>query len=128
MRIGIITGEFPPMQGGVGAYSRILAQQLAAQGHDIFILTDERARYEGDRIHLTNTIRRWDGRAWLKARAWAREHRLELVSLQYQTAAYAMSPWIHFLPDILRPLPVVTTFHDLRYPYLFPKAGVLRTW
>lgn len=128
MRIGIITGEFPPMHGGVGAYSRILAQHLAAQGQDIYILTDERARYEDDSIHFTNTIHRWDGRAWLKARAWAREHRLDLVSLQYQTAAHAMSPWIHFLPDILRPLPVVTTFHDLRYPYLFPKAGALRTW
>jgi glycosyltransferase involved in cell wall biosynthesis len=27
---------------------------------------------------------------------------------------------------VLRPIPVVTTFHDLRYPYLFPKAGGLR--
>jgi N-acetylglucosaminyl-diphospho-decaprenol L-rhamnosyltransferase len=29
MRIGIITGEYPPMQGGVGAYSQILAHTLS---------------------------------------------------------------------------------------------------
>ncbi len=51
-----------------------------------------------------------------------------MVNIQYQTAAYGMSPFIHFLPDALRPIPVVTTFHDLRYPYLFPKAGKLRDW
>src|SRR5262249_39205433 len=34
-------------------------------------------------------------------------------------------PWIHFLPQWAR-VPVVTTFHDLRFPYLFPKAGRLR--
>ena len=45
------------------------------------------------------------------------------MNIQYQTAAYGMSPFIHFLPDALRPIPVVTTFHDLRFPYLFPKAG-----
>ncbi|PJF26223.1 MAG: glycosyl transferase family 1, partial [Phototrophicales bacterium] len=46
----------------------------------------------------------------------------------FQTAAYGMSPFIHFAPDLLRPYPVVTTFHDLRFPYLFPKAGALRSW
>jgi glycosyltransferase involved in cell wall biosynthesis len=39
-----------------------------------------------------------------------------------------MSPTIHFIPDVVRSLPVVTTFHDLRFPYLFPKAGRLRDW
>src|SRR5690606_24795780 len=24
--------------------------------------------------------------------------------------------------------PVITTFHDLRFPYLFPKAGPVRNW
>ncbi|MCC6613616.1 MAG: glycosyltransferase family 4 protein [Anaerolineae bacterium] len=128
MHIGLVTGEFPPMQGGIGAYSRILAEHLADLGHNVSILTGERARYESNRIHLANVIHHWDARAWMQARAWVRDQQLDLACIQYQTAAYAMSPWIHFLPDILRPLPVVTTFHDLRVPYLFPKAGPLRTW
>jgi glycosyltransferase involved in cell wall biosynthesis len=64
----------------------------------------------------------------LQARAWASERNINILSLQYQTAAFEMSPWVHFLPDVLRSLPFVTTFHDLRYPYLFPKAGALRPW
>jgi glycosyltransferase involved in cell wall biosynthesis len=38
-----------------------------------------------------------------------------------------MHPAIHLLPRMLRRhAPVVVTFHDLRVPYLFPKAGPLR--
>ncbi len=50
-----------------------------------------------------------------------------MLNLQYQAAAYAMHPAINLLPQTLRKrLPVVVTFHDLRVPYLFPKAGPLR--
>jgi glycosyltransferase involved in cell wall biosynthesis len=59
-----------------------------------------------------------------------REARPDLVHLQYQTAAYGMSPVVNFLPLLLRcqgvRAPFVTTFHDVRPPYLFPKAGRLR--
>ena len=63
----------------------------------------------------------------LAIRAWARRHGLDIVNLQYQTAAYDMSPIIHFTQSAIS-APLVTTFHDLRYPYLFPKAGPLRGW
>ncbi len=51
-----------------------------------------------------------------------------MVHLQYQTAAYAMHPAVCLLPAWLRGkgYNVVTTFHDLREPYVFPKAGPLR--
>ena len=62
-----------------------------------------------------------------QARAWLRRVNPDIVNLQFQTAAFDMSPWIHFLPG-LAGAPVVTTFHDLRFPYLFPKAGPLRDW
>jgi glycosyltransferase involved in cell wall biosynthesis len=58
--------------------------------------------------------------------------------MQYQAAAYAMHPAINLFPrrlrlghrpgqDIPQPLAAVT-FHDLKVPYLFPKAGPLRSW
>jgi glycosyltransferase involved in cell wall biosynthesis len=55
-------------------------------------------------------------------------HELEVVDIQYQAAAYNMnSPAINFLPWRLRGITkTVVTFHDLRVPYLFPKAGPLR--
>jgi len=128
MRIGIVAGEYPPMQGGVGAYTRILAQELVRQGHKVFILSTSAAREAEDEISLSNSVRSWGLPSLLQARRWAEAERLDVVNIQFQTAAFQMSPWIHFLPMVMRETPVVTTFHDLRYPYLFPKAGRLRDW
>ncbi|NLE76769.1 MAG: glycosyltransferase family 4 protein, partial [Chloroflexi bacterium] len=54
----------------------------------------------------------------------------DVVHIQYQAAAYALHPAINLLPwwlRLTRPrLRTVVTFHDLRVPYLFPKAGPLR--
>lgn len=131
MRIGIVTGEYPPMQGGVGAYTAILAQALVNAGHRIRICTRTAANSppsDDSNIQIDSIITRWDWSALQQVRTWAQKQQLELVNIQFQTAAFDMSPWIHFLPTMLRPIPVVTTFHDLRVPYLFPKAGKLRNW
>ena len=52
------------------------------------------------------------------------------MHIQYQSAAYNLHPAVNLLPRGLHgsawPHHVVTTFHDLRVPYLFPKAGPLR--
>lgn len=128
MRIGIITGEFPPRQGGVGAYTRILAEHLAAQNQHVFILSERASRSDSTAFELTSRIDDWGFRCFAVIRTWAHECAPDIVCLQYQTAAYAMSPWIHAIPRIIRPIPFVTTFHDLRPPYLFPKAGPLRAW
>jgi glycosyltransferase involved in cell wall biosynthesis len=128
MRIGIVTGEYPPMQGGVGAYSRILAMTMAQQGHQIFVFSSQQAREDHPRISLTNNIQSWNLPVLRQIRRWAQTYRLNVVNLQFETVAYGMSPWIHFLPDFLRHIPVVTTFHDLLFPYLLPKAGPLRDW
>lgn len=128
MRIGIITGEYPPMQGGVGAYSQILAQTFADQGHDVFVLSNQAAQENHPGVALNNAVQSWHPRSLLTFRRWAQEKRLDVVNVQYETAAYSMSPWIHFIPDVARGRSVVTTFHDLLFPYLFPKAGPLRDW
>lgn len=128
MRIGFITGEYPPMQGGVGAYTQVLAETLAAQGHDPFVLTDITAGEHDHPIPVRGGVATWGLTGLREARRWSRAHKLDVVNLQFQTAAFRMSPYVHFLPEVLRPLPVVTTFHDLRVPYLFPKAGALREW
>ncbi len=44
MRIGLVTGEFPPMEGGVGAFTDQLARSLAALDHEIHIITSTKAR------------------------------------------------------------------------------------
>lgn len=129
MRIGIVSGEYPPMRGGVGAYSAILAQHWADMGHIVRLFSAPGVDTGRTDIPLTPAPDRWRWRSLRAVRNWARQEHLDIVSLQFQTAAFGMSPFIHFLPWALRGVaPLVTTFHDLRYPYLFPKAGPLRNW
>ncbi len=127
MRIGQITGEYPPMQGGVGAFTQELGRALTALGHDVFVYTDRRAAPDPTgTLHITAQAHGWGvGTLW-RVHRWARAQRLDVVNLQYQAAAYGMTPPLHVLPLLLRKPRVVITFHDLLVPYLFPKAGPLR--
>lgn len=124
MKIGMITGEFPPMPGGVGAFSRILAETMQSQGHEIQLLS--RNGTQSDTLPLS-TISSWGMGSITPIQEWVQKHQFDVINLQFQTAAYDMSPFVHFLPQVT-PVPIVTTFHDLRFPYLFPKAGKLRNW
>ncbi|HSM54689.1 MAG TPA: glycosyltransferase family 4 protein [Candidatus Sulfomarinibacteraceae bacterium] len=145
MRIGLVTGEFPPMEGGVGAFTRELARSLAAQGHKIHVITHRDARPElpdGERYSLGQLREPVETEfGWLHPRAgrwrWgdvgriadiALRYDLNILNIQYQAAAYNMrSPAINVAPWRLRGLATtVVTYHDLRVPYLFPKAGRLR--
>ena len=122
MKIGLISGEFPPMPGGVGDFTRSLAERIHDHGHQVHILS---RRGSTSATLNVSTVRGWGPGSLPAIRAWARRCGLAIVNLQYQTAAYDMSPVIHFLPTVIE-APLVTTFHDLRHPYLFPKAGPLR--
>lgn len=142
MRIGFVTGEYPPMEGGVGAFTQELAKALAALGHEIHIITDRQARPPTKERRVRDLLQPVDlGFAQLhpiiKNWRWSSladivdvvlRYELELVNIQYQAAAYNMrSPAVNFLPWRLKGVSKnVVTFHDLRVPYLFPKAGRLR--
>ncbi len=130
MRIGIITGEFPPMQGGVGDFSQELSKELAALGHEIHILTRTgcRSAEPSPACRVHPEIDRWNWSSFARADRWIKANRLEIVNLQYQAAAYGMHPAINLLPRFLASTPLVVTFHDLNVPYLFPKAGRVRWW
>ena len=124
MKIGIISGEFAPLPGGVGAFSRILADRLQGLGHDVHVLS--RVGCESDKLPMA-AARGWGLSGVASIRKWAENAQLDIINMQFQTAAYDMSPVVHFLPSALDQ-PFITTFHDLRHPYLFPKAGPLRDW
>ncbi|MBI5958413.1 MAG: glycosyltransferase, partial [Chloroflexi bacterium] len=130
MRIGQITGEYPPMQGGVGAFTQELSHALIAMGHECFVFTDHRANgqqhHKDDPIKVTADAHTWGWGALSRVRRWAQAQKLDVVNIQYQAAAYNMAAFVHILPMRLDNVRVVTTFHDLLVPYLFPKAGPLR--
>jgi len=144
MRIGLVTGEFPPMEGGVGAFSDQLARALAALGHEIHIITSTQARPDDRPKTLTGLrepldlgyarvhprIRHWRWPSLSAVADLVIRYEMDVVNLQYQAAAFNMnSAAVTYLPWRLKGVaPTIVTFHDLRVPYLFPKAGGLREW
>jgi len=136
MHILFVTGEYPPMQGGVGDYTRELGRVLRSQGAKVTVLTSERAVQPDcaefdDGIRVLPAIRRWDWPIWRTVRGLAADLNVDWIHVQYQTAAFGMHPAINFAPWWWRrqALRTAWTYHDLLVPYLFPKAGKrLRTW
>lgn len=123
----MITGEYPPMQGGVADFSRILAEHLQALGLEIHVLTSRKATDAPASLPVHAVVERWSWRElYGQAASLIQRLRPDVVNIQYQAAAYDLHPAINALPLRFRRTPMVTTFHDLRVPYLFPKAGPLR--
>jgi len=127
----LISGEYPPLEGGVGDYTHQLAAEMARQEARTAVLTSSSAgeeRLEDDVLCLPR-VTRWTLPSLLRAvKQTVEQFKPDIALIQYQTAAYGLDPAINVLPGIVRGLPFAVTFHDLRTPYLFPKAGRLRRW
>jgi glycosyltransferase involved in cell wall biosynthesis len=150
MRIGLISGEYPPMQGGVGDFTHELAQALLDLGHEVHVITRVECGDEGQRTkdrlppaaHRAHVARltvhpivsHWGWRSYNRVIDLACRLSLDVLNIQYQAAAYDMQPAINFFPLLAPRLSrryragSVVTFHDLKVPFLFPKAGPLRNW
>ncbi len=132
------------MEGGVGAFTQELGKAFFALGHEVHILTGRQARpLPADRdwrklrdpiplpyAALYPIVRKWTWPSTAQAADWAIRYELDVINIQYQAAAYQMrSAAANFLPWRLKGISkTVVTFHDVRVPYLFPKAGRLRQW
>jgi glycosyltransferase involved in cell wall biosynthesis len=72
----------------------------------------------------------WGLGCWHQISRFLDEHHPGVLHIQYQAAAFDLGGWVNWLPWWLRRRQarprLVVTFHDLRVPYLFPKAGPLR--
>lgn len=124
IRVLFVSGEYPPLRGGVADYTALLRGALMHCGVESIVLTAEGA--DGDGVF---TLGSWSWPVALHIRELVQMHPVDLVHIQYQAGAFDMHPAINALPTALGAwlrLPVLTTFHDLRAPYLFPKAGRLR--
>jgi glycosyltransferase involved in cell wall biosynthesis len=123
------------MQGGVGDFTQELATALVDIGHEVHVITRTgcQGKEHTGRFDVHPVVSNWGWRAcgWLIKLV--RRLDLDVLNVQYQAAAYDLHPAINFLSLLgfrlwgWRPRPiVVVTFHDLKVPYLFPKAGPLR--
>jgi glycosyltransferase involved in cell wall biosynthesis len=127
MRIFLVSGEYPPMQGGVGDFTHELGKALRDLGVDVHVVASAACADHGTALKVHPVVQRWNWRCWGTLARLVDRFRPVGVNLQYQAAAYNMHPAVNLLPRRLR-VPVVATFHDLKVPYLFPKAGPLRAW
>ena len=138
----LLTGEYPPQCGGVADYTRELARALVVLGVGVRVLTSappegSAASSQGpsdappgddDPWPLARVVRSWGLSGLLDLRRRVVASGCEIAHIQYQTAAFGMGPAVNLLPLALRGGPrTVVTMHDLRVPYLFPKAGPVRT-
>jgi len=128
------------MQGGVGDFTRELARALVGLGAEVNVVTSTAAGLTPspwpDRpggwgeARVYPIIHHWGWHSQACILNLARRAAADVINIQYQAAAYALHPAINLLPLRRRlagaGLPVVVTFHDLKVPYLFPKAGRLR--
>jgi len=161
LRICLVTGEYPPDEGGVADYTRCLAEALVDMGVHVDVVTScrDRSNSEGgnsterardalpetdvaatpgsdsaendDRIAIHRIVPSWGWSVLPLLRRFVSAARSDVVHVQYQSAAYGMRPAANAIPWWLgRRTAVLTagTYHDLLVPYLFPKAGRVRSW
>lgn len=120
-----VTGEYPPMVGGVGRFTAELAGALQVQGAQSAVLTDKQVTAGTEAVRVLPGRGSWGWGILSDIPARAHAAGAEWVHVQYQTAAFGMHPAVNVLPYFLRRhgLRAAWTYHDLRVPYLFPKAG-----
>jgi len=132
MRVFLLSGEFPPLQGGMGDYTKELGQALATLGVEVHVMTSTPGDSVPEGLMVHPLIGRWGWGCWGPIIHLVRQGQPQVLHIQYQTAAYGMHPAVNLLPWRLHLLShrprLVVTFHDLRVPYLFPKAGRMRQW
>ncbi len=133
-----LTGEYPPMQGGIADHIAHLSNHLAPLGVESSVLINRRwleARQTPQPAPAQSPpvyplVPNWGWRCWRAVAKFLTARRPDVLHLQYQAAAFDLGGWVNWLPWYLRQTGVdtkiVTTFHDLRAPYIFPKAGPLR--
>ncbi len=132
LAVCLLSAEYFPQVGGLGDYTACLTQALREKGlAAVTVLTGAANQPPAPALPGPQ---KWSWSALAAIEKYLKLRSPGVINLQYQTGAYGMHPAINFLPLYLRVRlgpqrpKFVTTFHDFRLPYLFPKAGPLRRW
>lgn len=130
------------MQGGIADHTAYLAQHLAPLGIESSILISHRwnggeKKSSPPRLFASSphppvfaSLPDWGWRCWSGVVQFLKTEQPDILHIQYQAAAFDLGGWVNWLPWFLKKrgiaTRIVTTFHDLRIPYIFPKAGAFR--
>lgn len=109
-----------PWPCGAADFVRQLSCHLIQAGHEVAVLTSNtRAALSGEEgVRLKIIPGDWNLIHLWKVSGWVKEQHFDLVDLQYESAMYADSGKVLFLPLLLRKrkLPVVLTLHSQALP------------
>jgi glycosyltransferase involved in cell wall biosynthesis len=127
----MLTGEYPPRRGGVGDYTARLSEALRELGVPVTVLTSvEPGSVPAGAPAARREVANWGFGCWRPVLTALDASGARVLHIQYQAGAFQLHGAVNLLPLWLRRrrprVRVVTTFHDLLVPYLFPKAGRLR--
>lgn len=135
------------MQGGIADHIAYLAGHMLPLGIESSILISRRWNEAQQSPNPSTTLRtslpisqspiihpilpNWGWRCWPAIDKFLSIHRPDVLHIQYQAAAFDLGGWVNWLPWYLKKwrhtrTKIITTFHDLRIPYIFPKAGSFR--
>lgn len=123
------------MQGGIADHTAYLAQHMAPLGVESSVLISRRWTKQAESdfalpLPVYPLLPNWGGGCWRRVARFLAKTRPDILHIQYQAAAFDLGGWVNWLPWYLRKRQphskIVTTFHDLRIPYIFPKAGPFR--
>src|SRR3954464_14264174 len=111
MRLLFISGSFPPMPCGVGAYTARLVEAVAARpGYTIGVLTTGTTgkRHLPDGVEMLEVANDWSWKSLLPLARRIRAWKPDVVHIQYPSQAYGShrAPWI--LSALLKVLGVPT--------------------
>ncbi|MDE3076872.1 MAG: glycosyltransferase, partial [Chloroflexota bacterium] len=114
----MVSGEFPPLHGGVGDYTNLLCQHLVELGVQAGVVTSKAAgeRAHGKGFPVAPAVERWNFFCWPELGKRIRTMNANVIHVQDQPAQYGLHPAINLLPMALHlagnPAKVIYTFHD----------------
>jgi len=113
MRVLILSGTYPPLKCGVGAYTSLFMEALKKNGIEVCLLTSQDAlKAEG----VYPEIKVWKMSALPQIIEFIQKLKPDIIDFQYPTIAYRRKIFANLLPFLLRlkgiKVPIVTTFHE----------------
>lgn len=129
-RVLVVSGEFPPMRGGVGDYSSKLTLALAAAGIEPLLFVPAGSRPQSNLVPIAATYDRWGWGTLPTLHRALVDTGADWLHVQHQVSGYGGHLSAYAFPRYLRwkqwPGRIAVTFHDTNPPWLFRRGA--RLW
>ena len=103
MKICFIVGAFPKMKCGIGDYCSKLAQELANNKNDIYVITSTEADTNIEGVKIFNIVEKWDNSDTKKIVSTLKTIKPDVVNIQYPSNEYNKTYYIlNILPLIIK--------------------------